>query len=201
MKNKKDTDVLTIIIIILLVLAVIVIVWKVVVYNIKPQSQFNITKDECVNETIYTYGCACENFSTKHSYIEQKCQQKEVEEIEIKHSVMKKYTNFLFWSWEIEPSLKELDNCNKICEKYEGSELTPGVCMEGECCSCNIPYKISKKDLNIKWLEENCECINCPCKATLNGKECVWKTQEDCNRNCQKYKCQFDENKYFVEIK
>ena len=128
MENKKEFSEkrLGILIVTLIVAIILVLLFVILNYNSEPH--FKIYKKECLNDTSYT-------FNINDSVI--KCEQVEVEEILI---------------------IKTKKECFKWANREDVSDedyLNYGIpCIDLR--DKNETIKISKEDLTIKWLDENC---------------------------------------------
>jgi len=117
------------------------------------------------------------------------------------------------WEWYNDDSC----NCRGVGYSYKGNESYVIEKYEehnGKGCKgggtypyeevIEEGYNISKQNLPIEWLDENCECENCYIEGIakdhlVNPDYCNddYETEE---MYCSKYKCEFEET-YLVEIK
>lgn len=215
MKNTKGlSGVITTLIMILLCIVCIGIIWVIVspYLELLEKPEFTITKEECFNEgNEVRIDYKCENGNMGSLILL----------IPIKWNSIEEDCNFTF-------SYISNATCNQV-------EVDDIKIYEERCCSCKEDFskpiancdikkercpvtyvlvceeffvlkdKISKEDLTIDWLSENCECV-------VDGETCrIYKTKEeaslslsgtkDCaitiEYDCKKYKC----GEYFVEVK
>lgn len=210
MRNKKGvSENLIIFIICCLVLLTIGIVWKVVEKIIEPE--FKITKEKCINKTIIMVeynNCEPNNFTIKeegriplvfayfsiielvkeyceYDYIlntEEFCKQIKVDEVEYK--------------------IMNSEWMNECTIPLSNTSIMINITIDGyiiEACYSLIPpsidNNISKQDLNIEWLDDNCDCKI----IEINNMEipCDYLKCSNREKACSQYKC----NDYLVEVK
>ena len=203
--KKYILIVLPSLLLIILVLFAIVLIGNLMNY---PKPDFNITKEECTdlnkecNKHCIGFCIRSASDSLEKEYkhfntlkerldgcfdynncCENDCKQVPVDEIEY-------LTRF---SWERNSSVVDLVYNEQGCYKnYNGFIQGCGIYPENlDCCY----GRISKQDLTISWLYQNCVCLIFSSGFGASGSF----TNKEAMDNCQKYKCEFEEN-YTVEI-
>ena len=225
--------------------AMLVIVGVIVLIEINlNETEFEITKEECRNETYLNYsyhqeihrkieiieyyhrniGCdyikemntsnICYNNTLCAEYekiikflldsipipkkiTEEICEPVEVEEIEFDKETM--------WSleWEnIHKYFKCIWNCEDLNRHLPLGKNVKKCDVDEECNY--LKPTLSKQDLTIEWLDENCKCYECveliPCEGTgfnmCSGEKEIDTFSCICTK-CQKYKCI---DSYYVKV-
>lgn len=182
MKKKGLSNLMTVMLIVLLVFITIGSVLAVVIglYDSLRKPHFKITKEGCENTTTPIRELSGGGCNVGCLY----------------------YRKIINGSWDDSKECLKFCESNltyrETCEHVEVEEIdgTTVFCLEADksmnmkYCHDNfrnkIFFKLSKKDLTISWLDENCECIE-------GGKDDMTIPCEDLscsNRVCSKYKCQ-----------
>ena len=182
-------------------LVVIFFVWYYFSYTLSKPS-FIIYENVCRNDdnSEYApkfYSLNCDTGETTESYGNTTiCEQKEVEEIQIKEKIGEDCTCH-------SPSATY---CNKeINCMREFQRERDVVCLIEGSCDVFFIENISKKYLQEKpgWLDENCECLECSkgiySKEIEKCSSSTFKSEDTKYYPCSKYSC--SEGKYIVEVK
>lgn len=176
------------------VLSAIIIVGSLGSYfYFQPQNQFKITIEECTKDIEFNFLFNMERLNERNitfedfeyvTYlymddVEVDCSREGIEDCFV-YGILKKCEDVEVQKIEYEPSSV---TCFADSESYFDSNFT----------DCMVKDKIIEKyDLNIEWLNKNCECLyDC---AKVNN-ECPGGCETECP-NCKEYKC----GNYTVEV-
>lgn len=182
--------------------------------------KFNITKEECKNETtldsLSKAGCIinsswdndqfnitivcpqCYDENCNLNFEEKVCELIEVEKIPMNCNPKD------FNQKDYPKECLDYRSCLNNCIRW-GSIYFPIYKDDPEKyeCDCKFPT-ISKQDLTIEWLDKNCECVECglKCKEYIYQKEeheydCGFDEEKGWCKGCKKYKCG---DSYYVKI-
>lgn len=199
MKNKKDEEIIIKLILIISVLIVVGIIWMIC-ENVLLKPEFKITKEECWNEEeliILWNDVRAKNFNITHKQISE-----------------------ITYMWLADDYFiecpKNLDDCfaykiTEVCKPVEAEEiiLNNYNCSVWEydsskywnCMYRNEIFKdiVSKEDLTIEFLEENCFCKEaCEISLCHTAPEGVYIfNYTDLGYECSNYEC----GEYQVEVK
>jgi len=194
------------------ILAAVIVIGVLAYFGVLPFSDFTtftIYKEECWNE--FYDAIIINNETWKNNKTFEKCEKVEFGEIKISRLNLEKLkdcssplqdTNFTIVVSVLNASSSEIDNI----------QIGNTTIKINRCDHEEIHYKtISKQNLTIEWLDENCECsyegflhkgFYCYDDGEFDGekfvKEPYCETElERLNRGCNYYKC----GDYYVEVK
>jgi len=154
-----------------------------------PQNEFIITKEECRNETDFSFNPEIHYKidTIEYYYRNIGCDYIKELNLSITPTLCVEYENLIKELRDFIPPSK--NETKEICEQVEVDYFLgeangcTGECYDKENSKCiclnDFHTKYYKKDLTIEWLDENCECVGNP--------ECLKNNKLTCCSG--KYKC------------